>query len=275
MTKLRNDHGHPGPSDGEEADVMGGEFAASRSPFQAALIAAGRADSLPSTRRDKLTRALGVVGGLPLDPLAPSGLGTGSGIATTAKVGLLETVGAKVVGALAIAGAAVWGGWQLTPAVTSGLDGNASVEQTSGASAQAKQELVAPPVSPEPPALGTPASRAALPSDQVGASTPAKGVKGRSRTQPSDSLSAELALIDSARAALLRGEPGAALRTLHTYRNQFPRGALQAEATVQRVEALIATGDRPAAAKIGGAFLKRYPNSPYSRRIASLLGVSR
>jgi TolA-binding protein len=105
---------------------------------------------------------------------------------------------------------------------------------------------------------------------------PVKAGRGsKTRGAGSDSLSRELTLIDGARAALLRGEPASALRTLQAYRSQFPKGALRAEATVQRVEALIATGDRDAATTIGESFLKRYPESPYSRRIASLLGMSR
>lgn len=108
--------------------------------------------------------------------------------------------------------------------------------------------------------------------EESGAAKLARAVRPRA---DSDSLSKELALIDSARAALLGGQPAAALRTLNTYRAQFPKGALRAEATVQRVEALIAVGDRRSALVIGESFLERNPESPYSPRIASLLGVSR
>jgi TolA-binding protein len=99
-------------------------------------------------------------------------------------------------------------------------------------------------------------------------------VRGRKSTT-SDSLARELALIEASRAEVLRKNPTAALNTLSKYRKEFPKGTLLAEATVLRVEALIASGNRAAATEVGGAFLKRSPNSPYSRRISSLLSGSR
>ena len=45
-----------------------------------------------------------------------------------------------------------------------------------------------------------------------------------------------------------------------------------AEATVLRIEALAASGEKQAAARLGKAFLARDPNGPYARRVRSLIG---
>jgi TolA-binding protein len=271
---------------------MSEEMLASRTPFQAALLAAGRSDGLAPGRKEKLFRNLSIAVGVPhVFGEAPDFPGshdlagqseTASQVAkqaafkATAKAVGVEGLAAKVVAAAAITGALVWGGWQ------------GFVASSAPSGAQAAVAAAPAPAAPAP-AIDTPATDAlgaaeaqplspdtAVNPTVVEVEVATASAKGsRSRAKASDSLAKELSLVDSARAALLRGEPAVALRTLSTYRSQFPRGALQAEATVQRVEALIAIGDRSSASTIGGAFLKRYPESPYSRRIASLLGVGR
>lgn len=260
---------------------MSEEMLASRTPFQSALLAAGRTDGLSAARKEQLFRSLSVAVGAP-HLFGEGGLGDGTGpqgglqgnptlpdpaqvaggaaLKASAKVGA-EGLLAKVVGAAAITGALAWGGYQ-------GLVAWSSSPAEPAVSVVAPIAVVEAPVVLGPAPI-EPAAVEAAPEHEEAA---AGSAKARSKAKVSDSLAKELSLIDSARAALLRGEPAVALRTLSTYRSQFPRGALQAEATVQRVEALIATGDRASAATIGGAFLKRYPDSPYSRRIASLLG---
>lgn len=285
---------------------MSEEMLASRSPFQTALLAAGRADALPPGRKQQLFRNLSIAIG------APDVLGEGQGLSepgqvpdqsalggsqadvagraalkAMTKVAGVDGLAAKLVGGVAITGALVWGGWQAAvgskPATAPVAVATVVAEAAEGSAAETK------PSPPEP--AGGAGGRAAAettggstssgstvglagPSDEAAADS-AKGVRARTKASESDSLARELSLIDNARAALLRGEPAVALRTLQTYRSQFPRGALQAEATVQRVEALMAIGDRASASTIGGAFLKRHPDSPYSRRISSLLGSGR
>jgi outer membrane protein assembly factor BamD (BamD/ComL family) len=87
-------------------------------------------------------------------------------------------------------------------------------------------------------------------------------------------LSVELELIDSARRALAQGNqsPRAALHKLDEYRRRFPNGRLRTEATILRIEALMAAGDRAAASRLAKSVLDRAPNSPYARRVRSLLG---
>lgn len=275
---------------------MSDELLASHSPFQSALIAAGREDGLRPDRREKLVRSLSIAVGLPesMWPSQESWPQTGPGphshiggtaqapaaLSTTAKVAGVKALSAKVLGGVALTGALVWSGWQVLGSTTSApapstATSTVAVQQPeSGFDVEPMENADQKPVTPSSQAVGEPNPMAPeAPLDENAAEGAAR--PGRSKAKVSDSLAKELSLIDSARAALLRGEPAAALRILNTYRSQFPRGALQAEATVQRVEALIAAGDRTSASTIGGAFLKRYPESPYSRRILSLLGGGR
>jgi TolA-binding protein len=274
---------------------MSEEMLASRSPFQAALLAAGRADGLAPGRKEKLFRNLSIAVGAPdlFGPPDAAGAGNTAGasnaghelgnqaqlagqsaLKVTAKAAAMEGLAAKVVGAVAISGALVWGGYQAFVASSSAPSSVVGVVEAPVDAREDSPAGVPPVVETKPVVAGPLAEQAALDQaalDEV-ATGAVKGARSRAKAADSDSLAKELSLIDSARAALLRGEPAAALRILNTYRSQFPRGALQAEATVQRVEALIATGDRASASKIGGGFLKRHPESPYSRRILSLLG---
>jgi len=103
------------------------------------------------------------------------------------------------------------------------------------------------------------------------ARTPARGA---GEPVAKDSLNRELAKVDGARDALLRGEPAAALRMLEQYNAEFPGGALRTEAQVLRIEALAARGDRAQVARLGGAFLAQQPNGAYARRVRALMGAS-
>jgi hypothetical protein len=89
---------------------------------------------------------------------------------------------------------------------------------------------------------------------------------------PASSLPIEIAMLDDARAALAGGAPARAVAALDRYGARFPDGAMAPEATMLRIEALRALGDRGAAARVGHDFLQRDPDSPYTARVRSLLG---
>jgi hypothetical protein len=61
------------------------------------------------------------------------------------------------------------------------------------------------------------------------------------------------------------------LSILDDYGQRFPRAAMAPEATIVRIEALIAAGDRAAAKRIADAFLSAHAQSPYATRIRSLV----
>jgi hypothetical protein len=82
-----------------------------------------------------------------------------------------------------------------------------------------------------------------------------------------ESLTRELAALDDARAALVRGDARGALVRLDTYAQSFPNGRLELEAEVLRIDALARSGRLDAARSRADAFLRRYPNSVLAARV--------
>ena len=81
----------------------------------------------------------------------------------------------------------------------------------------------------------------------------------------------ELALIESARSALSRGDGQTALDTLDRYDARFHSGALSSEAAITRIEALASLGRTDAARAAAQRFLTRDAASPYAARVRSIL----
>jgi hypothetical protein len=77
----------------------------------------------------------------------------------------------------------------------------------------------------------------------------------------STSLRAERAALDVARTALARGQPSAALHSLETHAQRFPRGQLAEERESLAVQALVAQGEFGAARERAVRFGTRFPNS--------------
>jgi hypothetical protein len=94
----------------------------------------------------------------------------------------------------------------------------------------------------------------------------------RVSASPMPTFSVEVSTLDQARAAIADDEPARALSILDEYAGQFPRGTMEPEASVLRIEALLRAGDRSAAERAAHAFLRTNPSSPYGRRVQSLLG---
>jgi hypothetical protein len=84
-------------------------------------------------------------------------------------------------------------------------------------------------------------------------------------------LAAEVAILDRAGAALRRGDTAAAAAALDEHARDFADGALLAEAELLRIEALIHAGDAAQARARARDFLVRFPQSPLSKRLRSLL----
>jgi hypothetical protein len=89
-----------------------------------------------------------------------------------------------------------------------------------------------------------------------------------------DMLREEIAQIDKVRSAMRQGAPGQALTELDTYRTRFPRGVLQQESVVLRIQALQASGNTAQATALGQSFMAHHPNSPHAEKIAHILGTS-
>ena len=81
----------------------------------------------------------------------------------------------------------------------------------------------------------------------------------------------QIVLVDRARAAVAAQQPATALAALDEYQRRFPGGVLAQEATLLRIDALLARGDRASAARLGRQFLERYPRSPMAARVKTLI----
>ena len=97
------------------------------------------------------------------------------------------------------------------------------------------------------------------------------GAASGAKTQ--GSLAEEVAQLQKAKLALTGGNAGQALAELNTYAQRFPRPRLGAEATVVRIEALLASGDTTRAKALAESFLAKNPSSPYATRLRSLTGA--
>jgi hypothetical protein len=85
-------------------------------------------------------------------------------------------------------------------------------------------------------------------------------------------LSRELASIDAARAALARGDAAGAIARLNRYARAYPRGRLDMEAEVLRIDALAESGRTEQARARAREFLRRHPNSVLGAHVRTRLG---
>jgi hypothetical protein len=95
--------------------------------------------------------------------------------------------------------------------------------------------------------------------------------KFESKNDTNSALSEELAALDAVRSTLAHGDPTGALARLDNYNRSFPKGRLQLEAEVLRIDALMKSGQEDLAKKRAQAFLTKHPNSVLASRVRGLL----
>jgi hypothetical protein len=162
--------------------------------------------------------------------------------------------GAFVIGALGIAGAAVW---TLRPApVAPALPNAVSVVNAPAPPPVATPDAVAPvEVAPlrSAPRADTPTVNAF-------------GSAARSRPSPRDHLADEEALLEQAR-RLAGSSPGQALGLLQQYQRRFPSGQLVAERMFLNVDVFTRLGKTDAARKQADALMRAFPGSVYAAQV--------
>lgn len=279
--------------------------------FMQELLSAGRSDAIPEPSRQRILGHFGLAVPLFSDQAAspdqtgaphqpelsyqPSGGGAASGGAASsgaassgAASGGAVSGGAVSGGALVGKGVAAWatGGVLAAMAVWGGLQLGAPAQDAPqdlapqhDAPDPVQQHEPTPSLQPEELVTGGRELAEPVASESEGAADEARPQDRRatkrslksSAAPRGDTLSRQLELIDQARGAMQRGDAARALRLVDTYRSQFPRGSLHAEATVLKVEALMAAGQRTRARQIAEAFLSKAPDSAYARRLRSLI----
>jgi hypothetical protein len=216
------------------------------SGLERALLEAGTVyRSSPATRARTLA-ALGVAGSVALS----TGAAGGAFSSLLAKLGWtkLAISAAFVAGALPVG----YYAWHRYHAPVPTPPAEAVVEAPASAQPAAPTPVEAATV--EPPAPDTSSS-----------------VARPANTKPGVALTAELGALDAVRSALAQGDPGGALSLLDAYAKDYPRGRLELEAEVLRIDALARAGQTDLAKKRAETFLKRHPKSVLASRVRGYL----
>ena len=239
------------------------------------MLLSGLRDGPSSSRRRAIAAGLGVGMGSVLSIASAAR----ASVASAGKAGAPQSVGwlshlvrapwmiGGVVGAAAItAGVSFWPASQSSPPAASAASSALTAPLAQPAVPQAKpSRLDEPPPNVPGPAIAQPPSVTESRARALAESAPAAA----------PSLADELAMLETARRALVRGESRRTLILLDEHARSFRRPRLLTEASVLRIEALVASGDRPRASRLGMDFLAKHANGPYERRVRSLIGDQR
>ena len=227
------------------------------------LLEVSRREHAPAQARARAFGALGIA-------VALSTVTATTAAATGRSVGvLLKVLGVSLVGGGLVAGGiAVHRAHQATataamvsqPRTVSSTNATVTTPETSE-----PQEAVPPAASAS--AEETTSAAPLAPSSVSSRPTRPEATAGR--------LSREVAALELAHQALAAHNPSSAIHLLDRYRAEFPNGALGSEATVLRVQALLAGGNRAAAQALADSYSSAHPDSPYARRIQDTLHSGR
>jgi hypothetical protein len=210
--------------------------------FEAKLLRAGRRDAPTRHARRKILAGLGV-GGL-FSTLAVSTVAEGSAR------GWLFAAGGGAASAIAI--------WAGVSALAPAKEAPPAALAVATSVPQAPLRTLGP-VEPAAPVPLPAANEAPVP------------VRAARSLPKADGLSGEIAALEGARRSLAGGKPQHALRALDDYARAYPERRLASEASVLRIEALVAAGEMAKARRLGEDFLRTHPNGPYEKRVRSLI----
>ena len=224
--------------------------------IERALLNAGAAYRCSSTSRAKTLSALGFAG-------TAAVTATVVGVSTTSVVAKIGW--AKIVVAIAALGA-----------VTAVPVGYYAWKHAHQSQMPATHVAMANDVTLPSPAVNETGQR--LPAEPTPALTPDASASKNlpvARVEPkaesNTALSEELSALDTARSMLAQGDPSGALVRLDSYNKSFPKGRLQLEAEVLRIDALMKSGQQELAKRRAQAFLAKHPNSVLASRVRGLL----
>ena len=195
-------------------------------------------------------------------------------IATATTAGTAASAGAASATAEAAAGAVIGGALRakiVASVVSAAMIGGAvgAAGHAYYASHRPASAVSAAPVESKPKAA--PATTPIEPAPPVKAESPAKAASAappapsaprtEERTRSAGSLRAERLLIETASAALMRGDNASAIAALRQHARSFPKGDLAEEREVLLVKALAASGDDAAAEERAKDFKTKFPGS--------------
>ncbi|HXK17756.1 MAG TPA: tetratricopeptide repeat protein [Polyangiaceae bacterium] len=227
-------------------------------PLERELLGSVRHVGPPDGAKDQAWRA--IAGQIAVVAAVGAVSSSTAAAASKAGIGTMATwaLSAKIAAVAAAGGLALGGGYMV-------LHG-----ASESSPAVAPRTVVAPPTHAAPPAvpLAPKEAEAVAPPEDA----PAEGAPSR-KLEPHrlDALQAESALLTQARAELRSGNAAGAQASLDRLQAQFPKGMLTQEREVLAIEVLSAQGNVEGAKRRARAFVKAYPKSPHSGRLARFL----
>jgi hypothetical protein len=165
--------------------------------------------------------------------------------------------------------------WLSAGAATAAVAGavvaiRASHGSPSSTRASSRVTVGAPAAPPPAPTSEAPVSTAAPPPAIVAPPS----VPARERAEsPVDDVASQIALVDTARAALSRGAADRALEILGHYLSRYPSGSFRPEAMALKIEALAKLGRNAEARALAERFTADHRGSPLADRIAREVGL--
>jgi hypothetical protein len=264
------------------------------SDLELALLRSAKGDSPSGRARRRTLVALGLgtgaLGATGTVGTSTAAAATATTAGTAASVGVLKWIGIGVVAGLLTVGGveATRDSGEASPIAVRNVDALRRLPSEAAPAGPAveradRAETPAPAV-PEPaldPILAGPSAPAAVskPSSRGGsepglvptAPAPSRPETAAATPAGKPTLADEVAALDRAREALQQKNPAAALAALEKHDAQFAGGTLGPEATVLRIEATLARGDRAGAARLATEFLAANPRSPHASRVRSVL----
>jgi len=127
-----------------------------------------------------------------------------------------------------------------------------------------------------PPAAVTPPTDASARTDDDAATKPLGNFASqRSRAStPANELTQQVALVDTARAALASGDAEHALGVVREYQATYPSGTFRPEVAAIKIEALLKLGRKTEARASAERFATTYGPGPLAERVARLAGIA-
>ena len=234
--------------------------------FERALLRSGVDDREPEDGAARALAALGLTtaaAGVASVGASASGHGAAAGTSIAVKLAALVLVTSGIVGAIAALAAHD----DETPSTATRPTVLTEAEPVSSPPIETPPEPVAVSVADLPSAAATPP--VVIGTSQKRASASSVQVSSKR------SVSAEIALIDEARAATRTGETERAARMLDAYDARFAHGTLFLEAKLARIELHLARSEHDEAGALCERFLSEHPQSAYDRRVRALLQRAR
>lgn len=227
--------------------------------LEARLLAAAASEQPSSELRDRMAAAIGITGAA---PSAPPPLEVGAAPAKAA-AGSSLTWPLVSVGVLVLAATGIF--------FATRARGHSTPVSTPQPTVAAPEPAPSPVAAPAAPIPAAPVAVQNL--NQELATAPAAHRHVAPASAAND-LRAQIAMLDSARAAIAEGAAERALGILHRYQEKYPSGSFRPEATALTVEALVKLERREQARDLAERFVADHRGSPLAERVAKLAGLS-